>query len=131
VSGKIGYRQAAEVIGNKITSGELSGTLTIGEVQRLTGATYATARTAAEYLEREEILTGQQGRGFEIVATPAEAAAKRVSIEKLSEQVAALQQEVAELRKRVGRMAATLATMAKKPRGGKRNQVEVSAGDEQ
>ena len=122
-----GYRQAAKVIEDKITSGDLAGMLTIGEIEKLTGATYATARTTAAYLERKEILAGQQGVGFEIVATPQEAAAKRASIEKLGEQVACLQREVADLRNRVGRMAATLATVAKKPRGGKREQTDAAA----
>lgn len=129
MSRQTGYRQAAEVIAGKITDGKLIGLLTIGEIEKLTGATYATARTAAGYLERKGVLAGQQGIGFEIIATPEEAAAKRASIEKLSEQVANLQQEVADLRKRVGRMAATLATVAKKPRGGKREQTETAAND--
>ena len=116
------------MIEGKITRGELTGTLTIGEIQKLTGTTYATARTTAEHLERKEVLAGQQGVGFEIVATPAEAAAKRVSVEKLSEQVTGLQQEVADLRKRVGRLAATVATVGKKPHRANREQAEAADG---
>jgi len=112
---------------DKITSGRLTGKLTIREVADLTGVKYGTARTATEWLESEGILDGQQGKGFEIVATPEEAASKRASVESLSRQVADLQLEVADLRKRVGRMAATLATVAKKPRGGQRDQSEAAA----
>ena len=126
MSGLPEYRRAANVIMDEITSGRLTGKLTIREVADLTGVKYGTARTATEWLESEGILDGQQGKGFEIVATPEEAASKRTSVESLSKQVADLQQEVAELRKRVGRMAATLATVARKPRGGKREQTEAA-----
>ena len=127
MSGVPEYRRAANVIMDKITSGRLTGKLTIREVADLTGVKYGTARTATEWLESEGILDGQQGKGFEIVATPEEAASKRASVESLSRQVADLQLEVADLRKRVGRMAATLATVAKKPRGGQRDQSEAAA----
>jgi DNA-binding transcriptional regulator YhcF (GntR family) len=129
VSGLPEYRQAANVIMDKITTGELNPTetLTIREVADLTGVKYGTARTAAEWLESQGILEGQQGRGFEIVATPKQAAGKRADIDTVSKQLAELRQEVDDLRKRVGRMAATLATVAKKPRGGKREQAEAAA----
>lgn len=129
MSGLPEYRQAANVIMDKITTGELklTGTLTIREVADLTGAKYGTARTATDWLESEGILDGQQGKGFEIIATPEQAAGKRASVDNLSKQVAELRQEVDDLRKRLGRMAATLATVAKKPSGGKRERADAAA----
>ena len=71
---------------------------------------------------------GQPGKGVFVKATPAQVASEQQDAKALSEPVAALKHEVADLRERVGRMDARLATVAGKPRGGNRDQAKAAAG---
>lgn len=121
------YLQAMDVIKQEIASGELAGRITLGRIQEMTGTTIGTARKAANELVAEGILMNHPGAPYTIEATPAEAAAKRLTLEELTEEVGRLRKEVADLRERVGRMAAQLATVAKKPRGSKREQADAAA----
>ena len=116
------YRRAAEAIKSGIAAGRLSGVLTIPEARDLTGAKYATARKAMEYLTTEGILEGVPGKGFQVIVTAEEAAAARTDDRPVRDQVAEIQREIAELRERLGDMEADLAILTGKPRGGRRDQ---------
>jgi DNA-binding GntR family transcriptional regulator len=137
------YRRAAAAIKSGIAAGSLSGVLTIPEAQELAGTTYATARKAMEHLATEGILEGMPGKGYRVLITPEQAAASRTDDRPLRDQVAELQQEVAELRKQVGghaelarvvgRIEANLAALygqlgREYPRGGRRERAEAAAG---
>jgi DNA-binding FadR family transcriptional regulator len=86
-----------------------------------------TTRTAITRLQRDGILEGHEGKGVFVKATAEQARQEQASLEALTEEVGRLRQEVADLRERVGRQAAQLATLIKKPRGGKREQAEAAA----
>lgn len=136
------YRRAAGAIRSGIADGSLSGVLTIPEAQKLAGTTYATARKAMEHLTTEGILEGLPGKGYRVIVTPEQAAA-RMDDRPLRDQVAELQQEVAELREQVGghaelakvvgRIEANLAALygqlgREYPRGGRRERARAAAG---
>jgi len=59
-------------------------------------------RRAIEQLKAEGILAGRQGKGVYVIATPADAAAERLDIKALGEQVAGLRGQVGELAERAG-----------------------------
>lgn len=136
------YRLAADVIKSKITAGEhgfgVGDTLTIGQIQEITGAKYATARAAADHLKAEGVLEGHQGKGFSVKATPADAASKQVSIEALSEQVAELRKlaerdGLDEIRARIGQLETALMDLYAKlaydyPGGGTSDTPKAAAG---
>jgi DNA-binding GntR family transcriptional regulator len=111
------YRQAADVIKSKITAGEdgfrVGDILTITRMKEITGAKYATARAAADHLKAEGILMGHQGKGYQVVTTPADLASERMSVEVLSKQVAELRElaerdGLDEMRAAIGRLEANL-----------------------
>ena len=107
------YRRAAEVIKSRITPSDVGSMLTIGQIQKLTGAKYATARKAAERLETEGILEGRQGKGYLVRGVAEKVASERATIKSLSEEMSALRERVekagpGELLARVGRLEANL-----------------------
>lgn len=122
------YQLAADVILSKIASGEVAGEITLGRMRELTGATDSTSRKAAADLVSAGILESHPGAPYTVRVTAAEAAEARLDSRPLKEQIAELQRELADLRERVGRMDARLATLAGKPRGGNRDRAEATAG---
>lgn len=90
------YRHTADAIKTKIASGEVAGEITLGRIRELTGATDSTARRAANELVAEGVLENHPGSPYSIVATPAEAIAKRASLDALSEEMAVLREQVGE-----------------------------------
>jgi DNA-binding GntR family transcriptional regulator len=122
-----GYRDAAETVKSRIASGRLSGILTIPEAKALTGTKYATARKAMDLLVAEGILEGRPGKGFQVMVTAEEAAAACPDNRPVRDQIAELQRQMGEVRERLGRMEASLATLTGKPRGGRREQADAAA----
>lgn len=122
------YQQIADAVLAKIASGEISGEITLGRIRELTGATDSTSRSAARELVSAGVLEGHQGSPYVVRVTPEGAAAIRLDNRPLKDQVAELRREVDELRERIGRMDARLATVAGKPRGGNRDQAKAAAG---
>jgi DNA-binding GntR family transcriptional regulator len=124
------YRRATDAIRSMITSGKIGvgDYIKVPEIEKLTNTTNGTAREAARRLVTEGILQAHQGKGFEVVATPEQAEVKRADLSVLSEEVAELQQQVTDLRERVGRMEASYATSTGKPPGGRRDQAKATAG---
>ena len=123
------YRRTADEILAMLASGKLGQEFTVPEVARLAGVKDWAARTAAEWLAERGIIEAHQGTGYRSLVTPEEAASARMDGRPLRDQVAELRQEVDDLRERVGRMDARLATVAGKPkRGGNRDQPEAAAG---
>jgi DNA-binding GntR family transcriptional regulator len=121
------YQLVADVILSKITSGEVAGEITLGRIRELTGATEATSRKAANELVSAGILESHPGAPFAVRVTAEGAAAARLDYRPLKDQVAEMQRELTELRERVGRMDARLATLAGKPRGSNRDQATATA----
>jgi DNA-binding GntR family transcriptional regulator len=136
------YQQAADAIKDKITAGEdgygIGDKLTIGQIQEIAGATYATARAAANQLKAEGVIEGRQGKGLYVLTTPAVAASERLSVEALGKQVAELREMVErdgpdEIRAAVGRLEANLIDLYGKlgydyPDGGSGDIPKTAAG---
>ena len=122
------YQLVADVILSKITSGEVTGEITLGRIRELTGTTDSTSRKAAKELVGAGILESHPGAPYTVQVTAAGAAAVRLDSRPLKDQVAELRQELDELRERIGRMDAMLATVAGKPRGGNRDKAEAATG---
>ena len=123
------YRRTADEILAMIASGRLGPEFTVPEVAKLAGVKDWAARKAAEHLAERGLIEPYQGSGYRSLVTPEEAAASRVDDRPLREQVAELQKELAELRQKTGHIEARLATLAGKPRGGKREQADTAASD--
>jgi DNA-binding GntR family transcriptional regulator len=96
------YRRSSEAVKTMIADGRITGGITVPDIERLTGTSYATARAVAKRLEDEGILQSHPGKGYAVVAMPQEAAARRASAEELSEQLIQLRAEVHELAERLG-----------------------------
>lgn len=122
------YQHIVDAVLSKIASGEVAREITLGRIRELTGATDSTARRAASELVSAGILENHPGSPYTVQIDPEEAAAARVDDRPLKDQVADLQREVADLRERIGRIDARLATLAGKPRGGNREQAKATAG---
>jgi DNA-binding transcriptional regulator YhcF (GntR family) len=120
------YQQVADAVLSKIASGEISGEVTLSQVRALTGTTDATSRKAVKELVSAGILENHPGAPYTVRVTAEEAAAATLDSRPLKDQVAELRQEVDELRERIGRMDARLATVAGKPRGGNRDQAKAT-----
>ena len=112
-----------------IASGKLGQEFTVPEAAKRAGVNGCAARKAAEHLAERGLIEPFQGKGYRALVTPEEAAASRVDDRPMREQVTELQKELAELRKRTGRIEARLATLAGQPRGGKREQADTAASD--
>lgn len=123
------YRRTADEILSMIASGKLGQKFTVPEVEEQAGVNRYAARKAAEHLAGQGLIEPYQGSGYRALVTPEEAAASRVDDRPMREQVAELQKELAELRKRTGRIEARLATLAGKSRGGKREQADTAVSD--
>lgn len=122
------YQHVVDAIVSKIASGEVAGEITLSRIRELTGATDSTARRAANELVGSGVLENHPGSPYTVQVSPEEAAAVRTDDRPLKDQVAALQREVADLRERIGRIDARLATLAGQPRGGNRDQAKAAAG---
>lgn len=125
------YRRTADEILSMIASGKLGQEFTVPEAARLAGVKDWAARKAAEHLAERGLIEPYHGSGYRTLVTPEEAAHTRVDDRPLREQVAELQKELADLRKRTGRIETRLATLAGQPRGGKREQANTAASDGQ
>lgn len=121
------YQQIADAVLSKIASGEISGEVTLSQVRALTGTTDATSRKAVKELVSAGILENHPGAPYTVRVTPEEAAAATLDSRPLKDQVAEMRQELDELRERVGRMDARLATVAGKPHGGARDQAATAS----
>lgn len=122
------YQHVADAVLSKIASGDVAGEITLRQIRQLTGTTEHTSRRAANELVSAGILESHQGAPYTVRVTPEQAQAARLDDRPLKDQVAELRQELDDLRERIGRMDARLATVAGKPRGGNRDQAKASAG---
>jgi DNA-binding GntR family transcriptional regulator len=122
------YRRTADEILAMIASGHLGPEFTVPEVAKLTGVKDWAARKAAEHLAERGLIEPHQGTGYRTLINPEQAAGMQVDDRPVREQIAALQRDVADMRQRLGRMEASLATLTGKPRGGRRDQAKASAG---
>jgi hypothetical protein len=120
------YQLAADVILSKIASGEVAGEITLGRIRELTGATDSTSRKVANELMSAGILESHPGAPYTVRVSPGDAEAVRLDARPLKDQVSEMRQELNELRERVGRMDARLATLTGNPRGGKRDQAAAA-----
>lgn len=123
------YRRTAAGILDLIADGKLGTEFTVPEVAKLAGVKDWAARKAAEHLADRGLIESHQGSGYRALITPEQASATRLDERPMREQVAELQREVTEIRERLGRMEASLATLTLKSRGGKREQAKAAAGD--
>lgn len=121
------YQQVADAVLSKIASGEIGGEVTLGQVRALTGTTDATSRKAVKELVSAGILENHPGAPYTVRVTAGEAAAATLDSRPLKDQVAEMRQELDDLRERVGRMDARIATEFGKPRGGNRDQANATA----
>lgn len=122
------YRRTADEILAMIASGQLGREFTVPEAAKLAGVKDWAARKATEHLAERGLVEPQQGTGYRALITPEEAAALQVDDRPVREQIAELQEDVTELRQRLGRMEASLATLTGKPHGGNREQAKAAAG---
>jgi DNA-binding GntR family transcriptional regulator len=122
------YRRTADQILDLIADGKLGTDFTVPEAAKLCGVKDWAARKAAEHLAERGLIESHQGSGYRALITPEQAAVASMDDRSVREQVAELQQEMADVRDRLGRMEATLATMTGKSRGGKREQAKAVSG---
>ena len=110
-----------------IAAGKLGQEFTVPEAARQGGVKDWAARKAAEHLAERGLIEHHQGSGYRVLITPEQAAATRVDDRPMREQVTEMQAELADLRQRIGRIEAGLATLTGQPRGGKREQAKTAA----
>lgn len=122
------YRQTAEEILAMIAAGKLGAEFTVPEVAKAAGVKDWAARKATEHLAQRGLVEPHQGTGYRALVTPEEAAALQVDDRPVREQIAELQRDMTDMRQRLGRMEASLATLTGKPRGGGREQAKTAAG---
>ena len=142
------YQRVADGIRGKIISGEYPVGTTIPSTKQLEkqfGVSQSAVRQGVGELKAAGILRGQPGKAVYVKAKPDAAAAEKHDVETLSkrvaeleqrtedrpmrEQITKLQDEVAELRQRTGRVETRLAAMPGRSRGGKREQANTAASD--
>jgi DNA-binding GntR family transcriptional regulator len=121
------YRQAADKILAMIASGELGPLFTVPEATDRTGFAAWSVRKAAEHLAERGLIEPHQGSGYQVLVTPGQAAVEQADDRSVREQVAGLQREMADVRQRIGRIEAGIATLTGRPRGGKREQADTAA----
>lgn len=121
------YRRTADEILAMLADGRLGREFTVPEAAKLAGVKDWAARKASEHLAERGLVEAQQGTGYRALVTPAEAEALQVDDRPVREQIAELQRDMADLRLRLGRMEASLATLTGKPRGGKRDQARAAS----
>ncbi len=124
------YQRLIALIRSWITAGRYS----VGEpipsttkLERETGLSRPVVRRAVDQLKSDGILEGHPGKAVYVKALPAVADSEHADLKVVSKEVAGLRRQVADLQERVGRMEATLATVAGKPRGGRREQSRTAA----
>lgn len=125
------YQLVAGKLRSRITAGELAVGDPIPSTRKLQEQyqqSETVIRRAVRELQEAGILIGHPGKGVYVQALPDVADSERGDLRTLGKQVAGLEEQVADLRERFGRMEARLATMPGKPRGGQREQQERSAG---
>jgi len=146
------YRRVTDLIRSRITSGEWHVGQQIPSTPRLidlTGLSITSVRRGVEQLQAEGILEGHPGKGVFVKAMPQDADRERADVGTLQRELAALRQEVRELKKlvgsaevrdrlgrleaRVGRVEAAIATFARRsgqpnPLGGERDTAEKAPG---
>ena len=124
------YRRTADQILDLIADRKLGTDFTVPEAAKLCGVKDWAARTAAEHLAERGLIEPHQGSGYRALITPEQAAVTSMDDRSVREQVAELQQQMTEVRERLGRMEATLATLSGKSRGGKREQAKAAISGE-
>lgn len=126
------YQRLMDLIRERIVSGEypVGGQIPSTRQWQEEGWSRDVIRAAITRLQSDGILRGHAGKGVYVLATPEDVAGERGDIKTLAEDMAGLKQEHADLRERIGRMEASLATLTPKSRGGKREQAKVAASGE-
>lgn len=122
------YRRTADEILAMLASGKLGADFTVPEVAKLAGVKDWAARKATEHLAERGLVEPHQGTGYRALITPEEAEALQMDERPVREQIEELQRDMADMRQRLGRMEASLATLTGKPRGGRREQAKATAG---
>lgn len=146
------YRQVADLIRGKITSGEWQVGTAIPSTPALrnaTGLSLTTVRRAVQKLEADGVLEGHPGKGVFVKAMPADADRERADAGALKAELGELRQEFRELAAmagsgdlrarlgrlegRVGRIEAAIATLSKRaaqpnPLGADHDGPEKAAG---
>ncbi len=122
------YRQIAADLRARIEAGEYpvgSQMPTKDELMTSYGAALATVDSALRVLATLGMVESRQGSGTFVLAQHA----AEMEADQLARQVAELQKEVADLKRRTARIETTLATLPGQPRGGKREQANTAASD--
>jgi|ERR1035441_2528377 DNA-binding GntR family transcriptional regulator len=117
------YQQVADDLRAKISDGRYPVGARLPTKPTLMehyGVALGTLDKAIEVLRRAGLVETQQGSGM-YVREPAP------EHDAAADQVAELRQELDELRQRIGRIEASLATLTGQPRGGKREQAKTAA----
>jgi DNA-binding transcriptional regulator YhcF (GntR family) len=92
------YQQAMDAIKQQIASGELSGRITLGRIQELTGTTIGTARKTANELVDEGVLESHPGAPYTIEMSAEQVADLQTDHRPAKAQLAEVRRQVAELR---------------------------------
>jgi DNA-binding GntR family transcriptional regulator len=112
VTGEIGpdYRRLMDLIRSRIASGEYPTGSQIPSTRKWEddGWSRDVARTAITRLQADGILEGQSGKGVFVRATPEQAARDRVDLKSLSEAVAGIRQQIANLQATADRLESNL-----------------------
>lgn len=122
------YRQVADLIRDKIASGEWPIGTAIPSTPALrntTGLSLTTVRRAVQQLQTDGILEGHPGKGVFVKATPAEADSANVTVDKLGDQVGDLREQYDDLRLRVAHLETELMDLKAGqglPQGGEHDQ---------
>lgn len=131
---KIGpsYLLVANDIRSRITSGEFAVGSLIPSTKNLQdhyGQSETVVRRAVRELQAKEILVGHPGKGVFVRAMPDAAESDLADLKALREELSELSEKLTDVQDRVGRLEASLATVAGKPRGGKREQQSRATAD--
>ena len=88
------YERAATAIKSQIKPADVGRLITVPRIEELTGTTYSTALRAAKHLAAGGILRAHQGKGYEIIATPEDAATQRADMQEITACLARLQSQI-------------------------------------